>query len=69
MWLEKIMRAVRRGINSVKELERVKREEAEQAAAQAPVALLNLLAPDFPPLFPSWAELEVNPDFNLLALF
>ncbi|KAK1837801.1 hypothetical protein CCHR01_19575 [Colletotrichum chrysophilum] len=29
MWFEKMMRAVRRGIDSVEELERVEREEAE----------------------------------------
>ena len=29
MWFEKMMRAVRRGINSVEELERVEQEEVE----------------------------------------
>jgi pyruvate/2-oxoglutarate dehydrogenase complex dihydrolipoamide acyltransferase (E2) component len=32
MWLDKMMRAVSRGIDSVEELERVEREEAEEAA-------------------------------------
>ncbi|KXJ84602.1 hypothetical protein Micbo1qcDRAFT_108542, partial [Microdochium bolleyi] len=32
LWFEKMMRAVRRGIDSVEELERVEREEAEEAS-------------------------------------
>jgi hypothetical protein len=34
MWFEKMMRAVRRGISSVEELERVEKEEAEREAAR-----------------------------------
>lgn len=62
------MRAVRRGIDSVEELERVEHEEAEKAAAQAPVAPSHLQPSDFPPLSSGWAEFEVNPNLDLLAL-
>ena len=34
MWFEKMMRAVRRGISSVEELERVEKEEADREAAR-----------------------------------
>jgi hypothetical protein len=35
LWFEKMMRAVRRGISSVEELERVEKEEAEREAVHA----------------------------------
>jgi len=35
MWFEKMMRAVRRGISTVEELERVEKEEAEREAVRA----------------------------------
>jgi hypothetical protein len=34
LWLEKMMRAVRRGISSVEELEKVEKEEAEREAGR-----------------------------------
>ncbi|KAL8419001.1 hypothetical protein RB594_002277 [Gaeumannomyces avenae] len=65
LWFERMMRAVRRGIDSVEELDRVEREEAEQAAASAAVAP-PLPVPDFPPLSPDWGRYPIDPD--LLAL-
>jgi hypothetical protein len=35
MWFEKMMRAVRRGLSSVEELERIEREEAEREAERS----------------------------------
>ena len=35
MWFDKMMRAVRRGIDSVEELERVEREEADREASRS----------------------------------
>ncbi|KAH9229109.1 hypothetical protein K456DRAFT_56502 [Colletotrichum gloeosporioides 23] len=52
MWFEKMMRAVRCGINSVEELERVEREEAEaeqhwREEVRPPSASSNHLLMDF----------------------
>ncbi|KAH9428272.1 hypothetical protein MCOR02_011757 [Pyricularia oryzae] len=51
MWFEKMMRAVRRGIDSLEELDRVEREEAEQeerrrSAEVLPEVSLESLLPD-----------------------
>ncbi|KAH9437586.1 hypothetical protein MCOR02_001242 [Pyricularia oryzae] len=77
MWFEKMMRAVRRGIDSLEELDRVEREEAEQeerrrSAEVLPEVSLESLLPDsnfvwdstFPmgPLNPSLLD-----EMNILA--
>lgn len=67
--MEKKLRALSRGIDNMKEAERVKREEAEKVAAQAPGEFLFLPVPDFPPLSPDWGSLGVSPNPKLLALF
>ena len=41
MWFKKMMRAVRRGIDSVEELERVEREEAAEEERRRGVAMPN----------------------------
>ncbi|KAH9431999.1 hypothetical protein MCOR02_006704 [Pyricularia oryzae] len=51
MWFEKMMRAVRRGIDNLEELDRVEREEAEQeerrrSAEVLPEVSLESLLPD-----------------------
>ncbi|EJT68143.1 hypothetical protein GGTG_14278 [Gaeumannomyces tritici R3-111a-1] len=68
MWLDKVIRAVRRGIDSVEELVRVKREEAEQVAIQAAPDPLSLSASGLSPLSLGKADPGVNPNLNLLAL-
>jgi hypothetical protein len=52
LWFEKMMRAVRRGISSVEELERVEKEEAEREASRQ--------AEDRPPS----SDSRVLDDFN-----
>lgn len=44
LWLEKMTRAVARGIDNLEELDRVEREEAEAAARQAATSAPNLTA-------------------------
>lgn len=64
IWFKRKIRAIRRGIDNIKELERVEREEAVLAAA---LVLANPSFPDFPSLSPGWDEFGVNPDFDLFA--
>ncbi|ORY67543.1 uncharacterized protein BCR38DRAFT_510657 [Pseudomassariella vexata] len=65
MWFEKMMRAVRRGIDSVEELERVDRAEAEALSARRAVGDPS---PVVTPSFPEDFEFEWNdvyPDVSL----
>jgi hypothetical protein len=74
MWFEKMMRAVSRGIDTVEELERVEREEAEASAAEAAAApppdstTPPLLGAEFAPLWDAvYPDVSLEP--SLLAEF
>jgi hypothetical protein len=56
MWLDKMMRAVSRGIDSVEELERVEREEAEEAARRLATPASSALSSE-----PVFSEIEIDP--------
>jgi hypothetical protein len=79
LWFEKMMRAISRGIDSVEELERVEREEAEALAKSnaqpdppPSSATPPLLNDDFVPLWNTvYPEVQLEPalmsDFGLLS--
>ena len=79
MWFEKMKRAISRGVDTVEELERVEREEAEvlaaaEASSKPPTAPATppLLDADFVSLWDDvYPEVQLEPsimsDFGLLA--